>query len=44
MVRAMRGVELKDKERSTDLMFMLGLKETIYCWLWQTVFVGMVMC
>ena len=29
MVRAMCGVQLKDKKRSTDLMFMLGLKETI---------------
>ena len=29
MVRAMRGVQLKDRKGSTDLMFMLGLKETI---------------
>ena len=29
MVRAMCGVQLKDRKRSTDLMFMLGLKETI---------------
>ena len=29
MVRAMRGVQLKDRKRSTDLMFMLGLSETI---------------
>ena len=29
MVRAMRGVQLKDRKRSTDLMLMLGLKETI---------------
>ena len=29
MVRAMRGVHVKDKKRSTDLMFMLGLNETI---------------
>ena len=29
MVRAMFGVQLKDKKRSTDLMFMLGLKVTI---------------
>ena len=29
MVRAMCGVQLKDIKRSTDLMFMLGLKETI---------------
>ena len=30
LVRAMCGVQLKDRERSTDLMFMLGLKETIH--------------
>ena len=29
MVRAMCGVQLKDRKRKTDLMFMLGLKETI---------------
>ena len=29
MVRAMCGVQLKDRKRSTDLMFMLGLKETM---------------
>ena len=29
MVRAMCGVQLKDIKRSTDLMFMLGLKEII---------------
>ena len=29
MVRAMCGVQLKDKKRSTDLMFMLSLNETI---------------
>ena len=29
MVRAMRGVQRKDRKRSTDLMFMQGLKETI---------------
>ena len=28
MVSAMCGVQLKDRKRSTDLMFMLGLKET----------------
>ena len=40
MVRAMCGVQLKDRKRSTDLMFMLGLNETIdqfamansFCW------------
>ena len=29
MVRTMCGVQFKDRKRSTDLMFMLGLKETI---------------
>ena len=29
MVRAMCGVQLNDRKRSTDLMFMLGLSETI---------------
>ena len=29
MVRAMCGVQLKDIKRSTDLMFMFGLSETI---------------
>ena len=29
MVRARCGVQLKDRKRSTDLMFMLGLKEAI---------------
>ena len=29
MVRAMCGVQLKDRKRSTDLMFMLGSKESI---------------
>ena len=29
MVRAMRGVQFKDRKRSTDLIFMHGLKETI---------------
>ena len=40
MVRAMCGVQLKDRKMSTDLMFMLGLHETIglltmtysFCW------------
>ena len=27
MVRAMCGIQLKDRNRSTDLMFMLGLCE-----------------
>ena len=29
MVRAMCGVQLKDRRRSTNLMFLLGLSETI---------------
>ena len=29
MVRAMCGVQLKDRKRSTDFMFMLGLNEII---------------
>ena len=29
MDRAMCGVQLKVRKRSTDLMFLLGLKETI---------------
>ena len=29
MVRAICGAQLKDRKRSTDLMFMLGLKESI---------------
>ena len=29
MVRAICGVQLKDRKRSMDFMFMLGLKETI---------------
>ena len=29
MVRAMCGVQLKDRKRSTDFMFMLSLKESI---------------
>ena len=29
MVREMCGVQLKDRKRSTDLMFMLGLNETV---------------
>ena len=29
MVRAICGVQLKDIKRSTDLMFMLGLNETM---------------
>ena len=29
MVRAMCGVQLKDRKRSRDLLFMLGLKESI---------------
>ena len=45
MVRAMCGVQLKDRKRSMDLVFMLGLNETIgHHWLWQTVFIRMVTC
>ena len=40
MVRAMCGVQLNDRKRSIDLIFKLGLHETID----QTVFAGMVMC
>ena len=29
MVRALCGVQLKDRKRSTDFMLMLGLNETI---------------
>ena len=29
MVRAMCGVQLKNRKRFTDLMFMLGFKETV---------------
>ena len=29
MMRAMCGVQLKNGKRSTDLMFILGLNETI---------------
>ena len=29
MVRVMCGVQPKDRKRSTDLIFMLGLSETI---------------
>ena len=28
-MRAMCGVQLKDRKRSTDLMFMLGLNDTM---------------
>ena len=44
MVIAMCGVQLKDRKRSAELVFMLSLNETIDCWPLQTVFVGMVMC
>ena len=40
----MGEVQLKDRKRVEDLMLTLGLKETTYQLLWQTVFVGMVMC
>ena len=38
MLRAMSEVQLKDRTRSTDLIFMLGLKETM------DQFVRMVIC
>ena len=38
MVRAMCGVQLKNRKISTDLMFMLGLNEAI------DLFAGMAMC
>ena len=44
MERAMCGVPLKARKRSTDLMFILGLSGTKISWLWQTVFIGMVIC
>ena len=43
MVRAMCGVQLKNKKRSTELMFMQGLNEAIDK-LAMAVFVGMGMC
>ena len=30
MVRVMCGIQLKDRKRSMDLMFMLGFNEAIY--------------
>ena len=30
MVRTMCGIQLKDRKQSTDLMFMLGLNETMH--------------
>ena len=42
MVRAICGVQPKDKKISTDLMFMLGLKETIDQLTMTMVFIGMV--
>ena len=44
MVRAMCGVQLKDRKRSTDLMFMLGLNETIDQLAMVNSVLGMVMC
>ena len=48
MVRAMCGVLLKDRNKYTDLMLMLGLRETIdqwamtnsVCMLWSCVVEG----
>ena len=44
MVRAMCGVQLKDRNKSTDMMFMLGLKEAVDKLAMQTVFVCIGMC
>ena len=44
MLRAMCGVQLKERKRSTDLMFMMTLSEAIDQWLWQTMFIGIIMC
>ena len=44
MVRAMCGVQLKDRKSSMDLRFMLRLSETIDQLAMQTVFVSTVMC
>ena len=51
-MRAMCGVQLKDRKRSTDLMLMLGLSETIdqltmansVHWYGHVLRRGMVMC
>ena len=43
MVRAMFGVQFKDGKRSTDVVMMMGLSETIDR-LAIAVCVGMVMC
>ena len=42
-MRAVCGVQLKDRKRSMDLLFMLGLNEAIDQ-LAMAVFAGMVMC
>ena len=44
MLRAMCGVQLKDRKKSKDMMLIYDLNETIDQWQWQTLFVGMVMC
>ena len=44
IVRVMCVVQLNDRKRSTDLIFMLGLKEDIGQLVRQTVIVGMVIC
>ena len=44
MVRAIYGLQLKDIKRSTDLIFILGLNETIDQLAMANVFVCMVMC
>ena len=44
IVRAMCGVQLKDRKISTYLMLILGLNETIDQMAMERVLVGMVMC
>ena len=41
-MRAMCGVQLKERKISSNLIFMLSLSKTMDQLLWQTVFIGMV--
>ena len=43
-VRAMCGVQVKDRKTSKDLIVMLGLNKPLISWLWQTVLIGTLMC
>ena len=43
-MRALCGVQLKDRYRSTDLMLMLGLSEAINQLALASCVAGMVMC